>query len=53
MASGGEDAGRVGVTVVNVHDPSELGAFLESGEGQKVILNVIRRNRQAVRSVVA
>jgi hypothetical protein len=46
-------APNVGITVVNVTDPKEVADFLSTGEGQKVVVNVIRRNRRAVRDAVA
>lgn len=41
------------VTVINVMDPGEVTAALETPEGEQVILNVIGRNRQAVRRQIS
>ena len=46
-------APNVGVTVINVSDPKEVGDYLSTDEGQKVIVNVVRRNRRAVRDAIA
>ena len=37
--------------IVNVLDPSVMEDYLRSSEGEKVILNVLRKNPQAIRSV--
>jgi hypothetical protein len=40
--------GDVSVTNVNFFDPRELDEYLQSRAGEKVILNVMRRNRNAL-----
>jgi tape measure domain-containing protein len=40
--------GGSGVTVVNILDPSLLTDYVNSFEGEKVIVNVISRNKEAV-----
>lgn len=51
MLSQGE-APKVEVSVVNVTDPSELGSYLSSQDGQKVVLNVLRRNKNAAKQIL-
>lgn len=41
------------INVVNVTDPSEIPAGIESNEGEQAILNVIRRNSRTVKSLTA
>ncbi len=49
---GGQGTGA-GVRVVNVVDSSMVQDFLTSSEGERVILNTIRRNRRQVSQVMA
>lgn len=42
-----------GVRIVNVVDPSIAGDYLNSSAGERVIMNVLRRNRGAVREVLS
>ena len=44
-------APEVKMTVVNLIDPAEVEAALATPAGEKAILNVIRRNPQAIRSL--
>ncbi len=39
------------INVVNVTDPSEIPAGIESNEGEQAIMNVIRRNSRTVKSL--
>lgn len=39
------------INVVNVSDPSEIPAGIESNEGEQAIMNVIRRNSRTVKSL--
>ena len=41
----------VPVTVVNVSDPDEVGDYLATQEGERAVLNVLRRNPSAVRQM--
>lgn len=41
------------VNVINVNDPSEIPAGIESNEGEQAIMNVIRRNSRTVKSLTA
>lgn len=49
------DGGRAerGTTIVNVLDPSLVGEYLNTPEGEKLMLNVISRNSGTVRRMVA
>jgi hypothetical protein len=49
----GGGGGGGGVRVVNVVDSSMVQDFLTSSEGERVILNTIRRNRRQVSQVMA
>ena len=49
----GGGGGGAGVRVVNVVDSSMVQDFLTSSEGERVILNTIRRNRRQVSQVMA
>ena len=40
------------VRIVNAFDTAQIGDYMGSGEGERVILNVMRRNRRTVRSLV-
>lgn len=51
-AAGGGSNVTVPVKVVNVHDPAEIPAAMEGAEGERVILNVLRRNPNAVAAIV-
>lgn len=44
---------QVNVSVVNVTDPDEITAAMESPEGQKVFMNIMRRNRRQIRNAIA
>ncbi len=44
---------QVNVSVVNVTDPNEVTSALDSPDGQQAILNVVRRNRNQIRSALA
>ena len=46
-------APQVNVSVVNVTDPNEISAALDSPEGEKVVLNIMRKNRRQVRSAIS
>lgn len=53
-ASGGESReGSGGVSVINVLDPQLLEDYLTSSEGEQVYVNVIRRNADTIRNVLA
>jgi hypothetical protein len=41
------------ITIVNVTDPNEITEVMNGGEGEQVIINVISRNKNTVRQVVA
>ncbi len=41
------------IKIINVTDPNEAAAAMESARGEQVILNVIKNNRNAVRSTIA
>jgi hypothetical protein len=47
--AGGAAADRVGVRIINSLDPGIVRNYLDSSEGERVILNVIRRNPQILR----
>jgi tape measure domain-containing protein len=49
----GQVAPSGGITIVNILDPSEIREAMSSGEGEKVILNIISRNRGIVRQAIA
>lgn len=38
--------------IINVHDPSEIPAAMQSGAGEKAILNVISRNPSAIKNLL-
>lgn len=40
------------IQIVNVTDPNEIATALNSGQGEEAIINVIKRNRRAVRSAI-
>lgn len=40
------------IRIVNAFDTSALGDYLSSDEGEEIVLNIIRRNRNIVRTVV-
>jgi len=42
---------QVNVSVVNITDPDEITSVMGTPEGERVILNTIRRNRRAIREV--
>lgn len=44
---------QVNVSVVNVTDPNEVTAALDTAQGQQAILNVVRRNRNQMRAALA
>jgi len=44
-ATGG---GTVENKIFNIIDPKVTGAYLDTGEGERKVLNIIRRNRQAI-----
>lgn len=44
-------APTVNVSIVNVTDPNEIAEALTTPEGEKAILNVLARNRRAVREI--
>ncbi|MCP4897722.1 MAG: phage tail tape measure protein [bacterium] len=44
---------QVNVKIINVTDSSEIGDYLQSAEGEEAIVNVISRNSQTVKQVVA
>lgn len=43
----------VNVRNINAFDPSVLGDYLGSDSGERVVMNIIQRNAQSVRSVVS
>lgn len=45
--------GEGGVRIINVIDPSLVSDYLTSPEGERVLVNVLRRNKSAMREVVA
>lgn len=45
-------APEVNVNVVNVTDPEEISAEMSSPRGERTIINVVRRNRTTLRSVL-
>lgn len=49
----GSGSPTVNAKIVNVIDPALVGDFLETPEGEQVIVNVMRRNGDAVRSIAA
>lgn len=55
MDQGGEGGGGGGVNakIVNVLDPALVGDFLETPEGEQLLVNVMRRNGDAVRSIAS
>ena len=52
LAGGQRPADSQGVRIVNVVDPALAGDYLNSSAGEKVILNVMRRNAGAVRQLL-
>lgn len=48
----GQGGGSTSVTVVNVTDPNEVLGALNTSDGERVIMNVIRRNRSVLRREV-
>lgn len=44
---------EVNVRVVNVSDPNEVANGIESPDGEQAVLNVLRKNRRAARSLIA
>lgn len=54
MAGGGGGGGQgAGVRVVNVIDPSIAKDWMQSAAGEKVVMNVLRRNPGAIRQILA
>jgi hypothetical protein len=45
-----ERMGNGGVRMVNVVDPSMLGEYVESSTGERTIVNIMRRNKDVLRS---
>ncbi len=43
---------NVGLKVVNVTDPNEVGRYLNSRDGEKVMVNWIKRNAGTVRQII-
>lgn len=56
MAASNDDAHarspQVGVRIVNVVDPKQVGEYMASSEGEKVIMNTISRNQAKVKAIV-
>ena len=46
-------APMVNVSVVNVTDPGEIQSAMSSPEGEKIVLNIMRKNRRQVRSAIS
>jgi len=46
-------APQVNVSVVNVTDPGEIQSAMSSPEGEKIVLNIMRKNRRQVRSAIS
>lgn len=46
-------APNVPITIVNVIDPREISDHMASAEGEKIIVNAIRRNRKVVKDAIA
>lgn len=51
QGDGGGGGAQVNQRIVNVLDPALIGDFLETPEGEQVLVNVMRRNGDAVRSI--
>lgn len=51
-ANGSANRPQVGVRIVNITDPSQVGDFLASSEGEKIIMNTIARNRMRVKQTI-
>jgi|GEM_PF-1708255 tape measure domain-containing protein len=53
FGEGGGDGGspQLNARIVNVLDPALVGDFLETPEGEQMLINVMRRNGDAVRSI--
>lgn len=49
----GGGGGGVNAKIVNVLDPALVGDFLETPEGEQLLVNVMRRNGDAVRSIAS
>jgi len=49
---GAAAAPEVNVRVVNITDPEEIAAALSGPAGEQAIINVLRRNRRTVRTVI-
>lgn len=52
-ASGGAGVLQANTRIVNVLDPSIIEDYLTSSEGEQVFINMIRRNTDAVRTVMS
>jgi hypothetical protein len=53
QGGGGGGGAQVNQRIVNVLDPALIGDFLETPEGEQVLVNVMRRNGDAVRSIAS
>jgi hypothetical protein len=40
-----------GVRIVNAFDSSEIGNYLGSTAGEKVVMNVVRKNQRTIRAL--
>lgn len=47
-----QEPAEVNLRVVNVTDPKESLAALETAEGERVLMNIIKRNPRAIRSIL-
>ncbi len=52
-AGGGGGGDAAGIRIINVIDPAMAGEFIDSAAGERSVLNVISRNRDAVRQVLS
>lgn len=52
-AAGANPAPQVNTRIVNVIDPAVVGDYMATPEGESVVLNVIRRNSDQLKQVVA
>jgi hypothetical protein len=50
--SAGGAGAQVNQRIINVLDPSMVGEFLSTAEGEEVLINVMRRNGDQVKSIV-
>ena len=51
IANGGNSGG--GTRIINVIDPSMVSDYMNSASGEKVVMNILQRNPNAVKQVLA